>query len=162
MLGRLLHPPKKLDVGLASSSLYDQDTFYPALLNDIRTCRSELVIESPFITSRRTSTLLPVLCRLKARKARIIINTRDPLANEDEYYRLDSFEAVARLQAIGAEVFYTGAHHRKLVIVDRSVLYEGSLNPLSQNDSCEVMRRISSTQLASEMIQFVGVDSYAA
>ena len=37
-------------------------------------------------------------------------------------------------------------------------LYEGSLNILSQNDSCEIMRRIESTQLAWQMARFIGVD----
>ncbi|MGH9856449.1 MAG: phospholipase D-like domain-containing protein [Acidobacteriota bacterium] len=98
--------------------------------------------------------------KLKARKVRIIINTRDPQTNEDEHRKLDSHKALSKLQYLGVHVLYTKSHHRKLVVIDRAILYEGSLNVLSQNNSSEVMRRIESVPLAWEMIRFVGLDQY--
>lgn len=98
--------------------------------------------------------------KLKARKVRIIVNTRDPHEQDEEYHREDAHRAIAKLQHIGVHVLYTGGHHRKLIIVDRKVLYEGSLNALSQNNSSEIMRRIESVQLAWQMIKFVGIDKY--
>lgn len=102
--------------------------------------------------------LLPTLEKLKARKVRIVVNTRDPHEHDEGYHREDAHRAIAKLQHAGVHVLYTGGHHRKLVIVDRKILYEGSHNVLSQNNSAEVMRRIESTQLAWEMIRFVGFD----
>lgn len=61
------------------------------------------------------------------------------------------------MQDLGIEVLVTGGHHRKLAIIDDNVLWEGSLNILSQNDSCEVMRRIKSDVAANEMIRFTGI-----
>lgn len=164
MLDHLLHIIRspKLSPDLVTSKLCDENTFYPTLSKDLRNCRSELLIECPFITTRRLSKLLPALQELRARKVKIIINTRDPLTNDDEYWTHNSIEAISRLQDIGVEVFYTNGHHRKLVVIDRAILYEGSLNILSQNDSSEIMRRIESVSLACEMIRFVGVDSYVA
>jgi hypothetical protein len=72
----------------------------------------------------------------------------------------EASQAIAVLQDIGAEVLFTGGHHRKLAILDRRVLWEGSLNILSQNDSCEIMRRIESEELAREMYYFVGLDKF--
>lgn len=63
---------------------------------------------------------------------------------------------------MGVQVLFTGNHHRKVAILDRSILYEGSLNILSQNDSSEVMRRIKSTQLAWQMVRFIGIDALLA
>lgn len=146
---------------LLTSKLYDQDSFYPAFMKDLAKCHSEVIIECPFITNRRLKTLLPVLEKLKARKVRIAINTRDPRTH-DGGYRQDAHEAISKLQHIGVQVLYTGNHHRKVAILDRSILYEGSLNILSQNDSCEVMRRIESTQLAWQMVRFVGIDRLLA
>lgn len=120
------------------------------------------MIECPFITNRRLNQLLPDLQKLKAQKIRVIVNTRDPQANDDEYHRADAHVAISKLQHLGVQVLFTGGHHRKLVIIDRTVLYEGSLNVLSQNNSCEVMRRIESTQLAWEMVRFIGLDAYVA
>ena len=142
---------------LLSSKLYDQDTFYPAFLKDLANCHDEVIIECPFITSRRLNILLPILEKLRARKVRIAINTRDPRTHDEGHWQEDAHDAISQLQSMGVQVLYTGNHHRKVAILDQSILYEGSLNILSQNDSCEMMRRIESTQLAWQMIRFIGI-----
>lgn len=48
-------------------------------------------------------------------------------------------------------VLYTVKHHRKLAIIDGEILYEESVNILPQIDSCEIMRRTVSQQLANEL-----------
>ena len=111
-------------------------------------CKQEVIIESPFLTRRRLSLLMPVLERLKFRRVKIIVNTRDPLTCDVKYMRDEAFGVVSKLLHLGVQVLYTGNHHRKLAILDRKILWEGSLNILSQNDTCEVMRRIEPTQLA--------------
>jgi hypothetical protein len=145
-------------VDLLTSKLYSQDDFYPAFLKDLAECQSEVIIECPFITTRRLKTLLPTLEKLKARKVRIAINTRDPRTHDEAYRQGDTYEAISKLQHMGVQVLYTGNHHRKVAIIDRGILYEGSLNILSQSDSCEMMRRIESAQLAWQIVRFIGID----
>ena len=144
---------------LLSSQLYDQDTFYEAFLRDLTNCTSEAIIESPFITSRRLTALLPALQKLRKRGVRIVINTRSP--NEhDGIYQDQAEQAVADLLALDALVLFTAGHHRKLAILDKAIVWEGSLNILSYNDSCEIMRRIMSARLAQQMIWFLKLDKY--
>ena len=69
-------------------------------------------------------------------------------------------QTIAVLQDMGISVLFTGSHHRKLAVIDSRILYEGSLNILSQNDSCEVMRRIESEQLAQQMMSFIGLSRF--
>jgi hypothetical protein len=126
---------------LLTSALFDETTFYASFIQDLKRSRQEVIIESPFVTNRRLGPLLPVFEKLKSQNVRIVVNTRDPGEHDDEYARYDARQAVSKLQ-------HTGGHHRKLAILDRKILYEGSLNILSQNASCEVMRRIESPQLA--------------
>ena len=145
---------------LLTSTLYNEETFYTIFLKDLGKCQSEVLIESPFITNRRLCSFLPVLQKLKDRKVRIAINTRDPKTNDDEYLQTEATDAISNLQHMGIQVLYTGNHHRKLAILDRAILYEGSLNILSQNNSCEVMRRIESVQLAWQMVRFTKIDKY--
>lgn len=145
---------------LISSTLLNEETFYPAFMKDLNNCGSELIIESPFITSRRLGQLMPVLLKLKQCKVRIVINTRDPHEHGEERRRDEAHRAIAKLQRAGIHVLYTGGHHRKLVVVDRSILYEGSLNVLSQNNSCEIMRRIESVSQSWQMMNYIGLDRY--
>lgn len=145
---------------LTSSKLFNEDSFYPSLMKDLKRCKSELLIECPFVTSRRVQYLLPTLEKLKRNKVRIVVNTRDPHEQNNENQRNETLRAIAGLQCLGIHVLYTSGHHRKLVILDRSILYEGSLNVLSQNNSSEVMRRIESVALSWQMVRFIRIDDY--
>lgn len=144
---------------LLTSQLYDQQTFYKAFLRDISRCRQELVLESPFITSRRIEMLLPVLRKLSKKGVRIVINTRDPEEHND-VYQLQAEEAVAAMQALNIKVLYTAGHHRKIAVIDKQITWEGSLNILSHYDSCEIMRRIHSTDVAKQMLAFLQIGRF--
>lgn len=145
---------------LLYSKLFNEDTFYDAFVKDLNKCLHEAIIESPFVTRRRLMIILPVLEKLKKRGVRLIINTRDPRECEDEYWRNEAMDAIATLQHAGIHVLYTAGHHRKLAILDRAILWEGSLNILSQGRSSEVMRRTESTSLAWQMARFVQLDNF--
>ena len=142
-----------------SSRLYDNRNFYKSLEKDKKSAQRSVLIESPFITTRRMNVLLPVFRELRQRGVRIVINTRSPEEHDAEYQR-QAVLAVYEMQKLDVTVLYTVKHHRKLAIIDKEILWEGSLNILSQNDSCEIMRRSESKQLALQMEKFIGLDKY--
>lgn len=142
---------------LEDSSLYDEDTFYKAFQKDLKHCRSELIIESAFMTTRRVSLLLPLLTKLKQNRVRVVINTRNP-EEHDKYLEDEGRKSLALLLSEGIQVVFTENVHRKTAIIDREILWEGSLNILSQNNSREIMRRTVSPKLAWQMIGFSGLD----
>lgn len=107
---------------LTGSKLFDEANFYPAFMKDLSKCQQEAIIESPFITQRRLETLLPMIQKLKSRRVKVVVNTRDPLHSEDEYMGDESMRAIAKLQHMGVQVLFTGGHHRKLAILDRQIL----------------------------------------
>jgi phosphatidylserine/phosphatidylglycerophosphate/cardiolipin synthase-like enzyme len=144
---------------LQSSHLYDQNTFYKAFLRDLGHARTRVIIESPFITKKRMGLLLPTLLKLRARGVRVIINTK-PFEEHEQAYQSQAIWAVGIMQDIGIEVLMTAGHHRKLAIIDNNILWEGSLNILSQNDSCELMRRTYSNEAIKQMLQFTGIKKW--
>lgn len=146
--------------GLLTSTLYNESTFYPKFTKDLALCSKEVVIECPFITGRRLDTLMPTFKKLRSRNVAIIINTRHPDEHEDDFMRYEAQRAINVLHDVGMIVLHTGGHHRKLAILDRRVLFEGSLNILSQSDSCEIMRRIESEALTQQMIAFTKLDKF--
>lgn len=104
-------------------------------------------------------TLLPIFAKLRSRDVRIVINTRNPNEHDGDYY-FQALNAIYELQELGVTVLYTAGHHRKLAILDRKVIYEGSLNILSFNDSCEIMRKITSEKAAKQLCKFIAIDRY--
>jgi len=138
-----------------NSQLHDEKTFYKAFLRDLDTCRKEVIIESPFITTDRMKTLKPTFERLVKRGVRLYILTRSPREHCNGY-EIQSEEEIEYFEYLGVQVFLCkGNHHRKLAILDRTILWEGSLNILSQTHSREIMRRIDNKDLTLEMFHFL-------
>jgi len=138
-----------------SSKLFDEKTFYKAFIKDLSNCTKEVIIESPYITTARMSYLVPILKELLEQEVKIFIMTRDP-KEHDETLEMQSESAILQCEEMGIQVLLcTGNHHRKLAILDRKILWEGSLNILSQTRSREIMRRIESKKLSLEMFNYL-------
>lgn len=150
---------KSKSADLLNSSLFDQNNFFKALELDLKHATKSVLIESPFITERRMSRLLPILERLVERGVKIIVNTK-PLHEHDLSFVEQAEDAIHQMQDLGVIVLMTVGHHRKIAIIDERILWEGSLNILSQNDSCEFMRRINSIELADQMMKFLKLGHY--
>jgi phosphatidylserine/phosphatidylglycerophosphate/cardiolipin synthase-like enzyme len=144
---------------LVTSKLYDQDGFYKAFLDDLKKVKQEVIIESPFMTMKRMNSLLPVFGRLIQQGKQVVINTK-PFDEHEPYFQEQSAQAIAELQELGILVLLTRGHHRKLAVIDKRITWEGSLNILSQNDSCEIMRRIYSEQMANQMLAFLHLEKF--
>ena len=67
---------------------------------------------------------------------------------------------VTWFQALDVVVLYTAGHHRKLAIINREIIWGGSLNILSFSDSCEIVRRINSCAEARALIRFIELDRF--
>ena len=138
-----------------NSSLHDEKTFYRAFLQNLSECQEEVIIESPFITTHRMKTFVQTFKILLRKGIKIYIITRDP-SEHTNGYKIQSEEAIRWCEEQGIQVLLcTGNHHRKLAILDRKVLWEGSLNILSQTKSREIMRRIDNKALTEDMFEFL-------
>ena len=139
---------------LLTSKLYNETTFYPTFLRDLKNCQKEVIIESPYMTTARTRQLLPIFQKLVKKGVRVTVHTRYP-GHHDQLLRIQAWLVTKELKQIGVKVRFFNNHlHRKLAVLDGAILYEGSLNILSQGNSREVMRRIESQAMTKQMIQF--------
>jgi phosphatidylserine/phosphatidylglycerophosphate/cardiolipin synthase-like enzyme len=140
------------------SQLFDEKSFYSQFSSDLRSANQEVIIESPFITSDRMDKVLPLFHELVTKGVNVFIMTRSPGLHEGKW-RFESEMQIQRLEEIGVQVLMTtNHHHRKLAIIDRQILWEGSLNILSHTESKEIMRRIEGEQVAHEMFRFLRLD----
>ncbi len=145
---------------MIKTSLHDEKTFFSKFLTDLENSQNEVIIESPFITIARMKTFWPVFRRLVARGVKVYIVTRDPREHTDGYDDQSEVE-IQEFEAVGIQVLLcTGNHHRKLAIIDRNILWEGSLNILSQAKSREFMRRLEDGGFAVDLFNFIGYEKY--
>ena len=128
---------------LTSSSLYDQSTFYDRFYKDLRSARRRVVIESPFITQRRSTPLLTTISKLKKRRVEVIVNTK-PIEEHDSQYQDQVAAVVEMMQDLGVRVLFTNGHHlyesfhECLIAFPKSERY--SLGATCQSEILELLR----------------------
>ena len=138
------------------TKLYNEKTFYKQFIEDLVRADREIIIESPFITTSRMDLLYPVFERLLARHIVVYLITRDPVDHDNEFMRDQSTNEILQCKELGVNIsLLKGHHHRKLAIIDRKILWEGSLNILSFSNSREIMRRIEGEKHVREMQKFL-------
>lgn len=140
---------------LLSSQLFDETAFYQTFIRDLKRAKREVIIESPYMTTARVRSILPTLQKLIKKGVKVKVNTRFP-EHHDRVLRVQAWIVTKELRNIGVKVrFFSDYHHRKIAVIDGYILWEGSLNILSQNRSREIMRRIESEQLTRQMVAFL-------
>ena len=144
---------------LITSILYDENTFYKKFVRDLSEARKEVIIESPFITTKRLDMLAPIFENIIKKDVKVFVITKAP-EEHDESMAEQSEVGIRYFENLGVQVFLIkGGHHRKLAMIDRKIIWEGSLNILSQCESREFMRRIESNQLTEELLHFLRFDT---
>ena len=144
---------------LTNTSLYSEHSFYNAFVRDVKRAQSVVVIESPFLTEKRALYFAGLFNQLTRKVVKIRVNTRNP-RHHDKLLEIQAWKSIRILRDNGVKAyFFNDMRHRKLAIIDGQILWEGSLNILSQALSREVMRRTNSTELAHQMIQFTKMNN---
>ena len=101
------------------------------------------------------NTLASALQKLVNNGVKVYVVTRDPKEHQSPYREQSELE-IRHFEQIGIQVLICkGNHHRKLAIIDREILWEGSLNILSQSRSKGIVRRIEGRQHAMEMLNYL-------
>ena len=131
--------------------VFDHQNFYVKLDSDLRQARYLVVIQSPFITAKRVSSLKSILANCLFRKVRVCVFTQKIdhryLSKEEYLERLETFKKVSKsLISLGVHLNAVPKIHEKLVVIDEHIFWEGSLNPLSYRDTSERMIRWQSRQ----------------
>lgn len=149
-----------MSINSLNSQLYDEKTFYQTFWRDLENCQEEVVIESPYITYQRMKTFDRIFEKLIKKGVKVFFITRDPKEHEMGM-EIQSEEVISCCERIGIQVLLClGNHHRKLAILDRKILWEGSLNILSQTYSREIMRRIQDEEVTIEMFNFLKLSKF--
>lgn len=138
--------------------IYNEKTFYRAFVKDMLEADKEVIIYSPFISKFRSDFFSDTFKKLRRRNIDVFIFTR-PIEEHEYFARAEIKCALNDYEEMGATIFYLpGSIHEKVAIIDRKVLWEGSLNILSQRNSREMMRRLSDKVSAKQIMAHLGLN----
>lgn len=141
----------------ATYILTDENSFYQRFERDLLEAKAEVIIESPFITVPRMRSLKSVFEQLVKRGVAVYIITRHP-EEHDSLMAEQSEAGIRYFEDLGIQVLLCKSHHRKLAIIDREVVWKGSLNILSHRNTREFMEREENRQKAEELYRFLKYD----
>jgi phosphatidylserine/phosphatidylglycerophosphate/cardiolipin synthase-like enzyme len=141
------------------TNLYNQNTFYPALTKDMLNAEKEVIIYSPFIGKYRADLLLKTFKELVRRNIAVFVFTRTVEEHEIQVQE-EIRTIIGEYREAGIHVFcLIGSIHEKAAIIDQKIVWEGSLNILSQRNSRELMRRFEDQEMAMQLIDHLGLGS---
>jgi len=147
----------KLDTSV--SQLFDEVGFYPTFSKDVKRAKKSILIESPFMTVKRTEEFISIARRLVQNGATVRINTRHPDHHEGILVS-QAWSSIKLLRDAGIKIhLYKDMRHRKISIIDSQILWEGSLNMLSHNRSRELMRRTESMAACKQVLRFTDISN---
>jgi hypothetical protein len=153
------------------TALHDEDTYFPDALDAIDQARHSIWLWSPWYTMRMWK-VLPHLEQARDRGVRIhlfVTDDNDSLVQGQLKNPATASNAAARLPALEA-VADTLVHikqmHQKILVLDESIAFLGSLNTLSHRQGHEglreVMVRFQGRRFARHLLDHENADLIAA
>ncbi len=141
-----------------TTTIYNERTFYPAFIKDVLQAEKEVIIYSPFISKYRAAFFRKTFVRLRIKNIQLTIFTR-PVEEHEEYVQEEAKAAIRIYESLGAKVvFLEGSIHEKIAVIDKKILWTGSMNILSQRSSREIMTRVEDEDLTSRVISCLDLD----
>lgn len=168
------HPDKPFD-GQAGGELMETSVAYN-VFQELRKAKQELVIASPYMVPGKMGMAL--FTELRERDVQIIAMTNSLGSTDEPLVHIGYTTYRDQMLALGVEIYEVsgtrvkrnrrenlfgaslGRLHAKLAVVDKQVLFVGSMNldPRSATINTELGAIIKSPALANEMIRIIDID----
>ena len=147
----------ELDDETLEKGLFNNRDFEKVFIEDLKKAKKTIAIFSGFITPARVATYGDIFRQKIAEDVKIRCVTRPPDRNGSMKPELGK-QALDSLEAIGCIVDTRASIHQKAAIIDDTVSWFGSLNPLSHTSSTEeTMARIDNKGFALQLSQNLSI-----
>ncbi len=145
---------KQISVPIEAMSSYDERTFYPAFIKDLKNSKKEVIIASPWVRRKRMQVLLPVFKSLTDRNVKMSVITR-PIDEYKKQFQEEGEKEIQKLKQIGVEIHFNSKDNRVFAIIDRKISWDGSMHIFSYVDGTEYMLRIADPAAAQQSLDFI-------
>lgn len=134
--------------------IFDKSNFLPVYSRDVISAAREILIVSPFVTKKRCSQMIQNLKIALQNNVRIIVVTRPvkDFQGKDLTMLNESLELLSRA---GVSLIFKSNIHQKFAIIDQKIVWYGSINLLSYGSAEESIMRLTSPNIANELIKSI-------
>lgn len=132
------------------NAIFDLDTYEPVYMRDIHEAREEIVISSQTLNTPKVNQMI----RLSEERPELKI-TVVTWAPEVYRYGRDEvrLELMNRLKASGSKLLTVEDNCERFAIIDREIVWYGSMNLLSKADVEDNLMRVVSKDIAAELLE---------
>lgn len=136
----------------SANSIFDIDNYAEIYTRDLMEANCEIIISSPAISGKKVDKLMELLKEKQELGIQVRIVTWKP----DMYGYGDSeywMELQERMRKNGFEMNLVEDYCQHYCIIDRNIVWYGSMNFLGKEDSEDNLMRVCSKDIASELLE---------
>ena len=138
-------PPEKTNV------IFDEKSFQPFFSNDLASAAKEIIIVSPFLRMARVKQMMQFLAPALMNGATATVVTRPSEDYKEEFGKIAA-DVSRYLSDANIKVVCKSKIHQKYAVIDRRIVWYGSINFLSFGFGEESVMRLESYEIADELI----------
>lgn len=132
-----------------TGTIFDAQTYTPVYERDLQAAQREILISSPALSRKKVTYFLELLRERQEAGVQIKILTLAPDA-QDTY---QAAEKIGFLRQSGIEVFPSQTCREHFAILDRCLVWYGSMNLLSNERPDDNLLRLPDEQIAQELLE---------
>jgi phosphatidylserine/phosphatidylglycerophosphate/cardiolipin synthase-like enzyme len=138
--------------------IFDQNNFLPVFRNDILCAQKEILIVSPFLRKRRTAQMIEDLVPAVEKKVSVNVISR-PSTDFNSRDQIPFRNALNLFDGLNIKISHQSNIHQKFAVIDRKIVWYGSVNLLSFGSARESLMRIESANIARELEKAIDYSS---
>ena len=135
-----------------TNAIFDSDNYRSIYEQDLLHAEKEIVISSPGLGNRKVKELITLIRERQERGVQITVLTIPPADCED-VVRAHMEESIRLLGAAAITVAQVSGCHEHFAVIDRSLVWYGSMNLLSREKEDDNLIRIQSKTVAEELLE---------
>ena len=136
----------------SANAIYDIDNYADIYKKDLEEAKREVIISSPRLNTEKVNHIISVLGKRQELGVKVIIVIWHP--DSYKYGRDDvRMELMERLRRSGFEISLIEESCEHFAVIDREVVWYGSVNLLSKEDVEDNLMRVCSKEIAAELLE---------
>lgn len=149
---------KVTDKQEVANSIFDSQNYFDVFEKDVVSVSKSIVISSPSFSFKKVNWLCAESEHLQLRGVSVVVLTLDP-EDYPEDGRDQHKSHIEHLISAGVNVITRHKYRERFAIIDKSLVWYGSMTLLSNEKEDDSLMRISNPAIAEELLEFAVLQS---
>lgn len=139
-----------------TNSIFDSQSYFDAFEKDVISAAGSVVISSPSFSYKKVNWLCAESDDLLQRGVSIVVLTVTPEDYPEDGRDQHSIH-IQRMESSGIKVIKQNKYRERFAVIDRSLVWYGSMNLLSNEKDDDSLMRINNPAVAEELLEFAAL-----